>query len=63
MLSDSLYNPWSAQNIQETHEARMVNDVGINIPTINVTLEDKQANHISTMVEIKCTIINQFVSL
>ena len=51
------------QNIQVLREATIVNDVAINIPRISVALEDRQAEHQSTMVKIEGLIFKQHVSV
>jgi len=55
------HNPISVQNIQEIHEATTVYDIARNIPRISAALEDRQAEHQSTMIEIEGIISNQRV--
>ena len=49
--------------IMRDREATIVNDIEINIPTISVALENRQADHQATMVEMECKISNQSVTV
>ena len=49
--------------INMLEEASMVNDVARNIPIINATLEDRKADHQSTMLEVEGKILNTTVSI
>ena len=44
-------------------EASTVNDIARNIPKINVALDNRKADHQSTMVEVEGKISNTFVSI
>ena len=44
-------------------EASTVNDIARNIPIVNVSLEYRQANHQSTMLEVEGKILNIHVSI
>ena len=44
-------------------EASTVDDMAKNIPRINVDLEDRQANHQSTMLDVEGKISNTYVSI
>ena len=49
--------------ISMLQEASIVNDIAKNIPRISVALEDKQADHQSTMLEVESKISNTSVSI
>ena len=44
-------------------EASTVNDIDINIPIINVALEDRQVDHQYIMLEVEGKILNTHVSI
>ena len=44
-------------------EASTINDIAINIPKINASLEDKQADHQFTMLEVEGKILITNVSI
>ena len=45
------------------HEDSNVNEIARNIPRINSTLEDRQADHLSTMLEVEGKISNTSVCI
>ena len=44
-------------------DSSTVNDIARSIPRINASLEDRQAEHQSTMLEVKAKISNTYVSI
>ena len=49
--------------IMRYREATTVNDIARNIPTINAALENQQAEHQATMVEMEGNIVDQSVTI
>ena len=45
------------------HEASTMNDIARNIPIVNVSLEYRQADHQSTMLEVEGKVLNIHVSI
>ena len=44
-------------------EASTINDIAMNIPIINASLEDRQVDHQSTTLEIEGKILNTLASI
>ena len=62
-LHDYPKNTRTIQNVQAVREPTTVNDNAWNIPSISVSLEDRQVEHQSTMTEIEGIIFDQTVSI
>ena len=54
---------WNIQMIMRDQEATTVNDIAWNIPTISAALENRQAEHQATMVEMEGKISHQSVTV
>ena len=49
--------------IMKDQEATTVNEIARNIPTISAALENRQAEHQATMVEMEAKIADQYVTV
>ena len=53
----------SARTTYNIHEAETVGQVEREVPRIYAALEDHQEDHQSTVVEVACKIVEQYVSI
>lgn len=60
---DYPHNARLVQNIQAMHKTSTVNDMAMNIPRISATLEDRQVEHQSSIVELGGILVNQSISV
>ena len=62
LFRNSTHNPNRKMSlVNMLQEDSMVNDIAINVTRINVSLEDRQSDHQSTMLEVEGKILNTHV--
>ena len=63
MLRDCPYRKQNSRRIYSVQEATIVNDVAMSMPHIYVALDNRQAHHQASVVEMEGMIYNHLVSI
>jgi hypothetical protein len=63
LLRDCPHRQHNSKKVYNVEEAAIVNDVAINVPRIYAAIENRQADHQSSMVELEGIIIERSISV
>ena len=63
MLRDYLHRQHNSRRVYNTQEATTINDVARSMPWIYASMDNKQANHQASMVEMEGMIVNHLLPI